>query len=139
VIQYNKEGKVMGVKRKIALCVFAAHFLLALFLSFDWHFLDGGYFGFFPTFALLYTLSFPLVVSLLTIASFIVLLIKRRVTRFDIATFVLGIIGGLAYLLPPLDLLKAPVTGFLYILVPCSVLAIFVLTIAKCAYLKKGR
>jgi hypothetical protein len=123
----------------MVLCVFAVHFLLAFFLSFDWSFLGGGYLGFFPTFALLYIPSVPLVVSLLAILNFIVLLIKHRVTRFDTIAFVFGMIGGLSYLLPPLDLLKASVTGIFYILVPCGVLAIFALMIVKQICFRKRR
>ena len=126
------------MKRRIVLCVFVAHLLLVLFLSFDWSFLGGGYVGFFPTFALLYILSVPFVVLILAIVNFAALLIKHRATYFDAVAFVFGMIGEIAYLLPPLDFLEAPATGVLYMIVPCSVLAIFVLMIVKQIYFKKG-
>lgn len=56
------------MKNKVPLLIIMAHLCLCLFLSFDWGFLEGEYFGYDVTFLMVYGLTLPLVISTIAVS-----------------------------------------------------------------------
>ena len=113
------------MKKKILLIVMAAHLCLSLFLSLDWGFLEGDYFGLGATFLLVYGLSIPIAISTLAITDSLVKLIKKKHKSIDCVIISIGVLILIIYLFSASGLLKGTLLiGVAYATLPFSTLAI---------------
>ena len=128
------------MKKKILLSVFIAHLCLCLFLSFDWGFLQGDYFGFGATFLIVYGLSIPMVISILAIVDSLIKLIKKNHKFIDYVILSIGVLIFMTYLFSASGLLKGTLlTGVAYATLPFGTLAILGCEIGKITYRCKNR
>ena len=113
------------MKKKIFVSVIIIHFCFCLFLSFDWSFLEGDYFGFGATFLLLYGLSVPLVASILAITDTLCQMIQKKQKKLDFVIGGSGILVLAAYLASASGVLRhTGFVGIIYTVLPIGTLAI---------------
>lgn len=93
------------MKKKKALIALSVHLLLSVLASFDWRFLDGGYLGFLPTFALIYLLTLPVLVALLAIGRAIGAMKAKTGGLTELLCGVLGTAVCMIYVLSALGVL----------------------------------
>ncbi len=100
------------MKNKLSwqLIVVVMHFLLCLFLSFPWGFLEGMYLGFWATFFVLWGLSLPVLTACIGV---IVSLYNRK--RKNAVMMILSVLILFCYVASAVGLWKNMALNFVYI------------------------
>ncbi len=126
----------MKKKISVPMIIVAAHFLLCVFLSFPWDFLEGMYFGFLATFFVLWGLSLPAVSACIGLITSLGRC-KRGMSLGDVVAAVSSGVILLAYVASALGLWKNTPLNFVYIAI--LVLTVLLWTIAIVRWTKRRK